>query len=131
MKVDYKEIIQDLFIDNSFVSKRLFSEELLIQIKNRLEETFKWKFSPVLSHGNLHPSNVILNLNGEIYLIDWGEVSGNRTPQSELAKIYTWKNGKENISYFLEGYGLNERDVKNMMRDIQTLILLRLPNSVI
>jgi len=126
LKVDYKEIVQSLFADNSLTSNEVLSKELSVQIQNRLEETLKWGFSPTLSHGNLHPSNVVLHPDGEIYIIDWGEISGNWTPRSELGEIYTWKNGKENISFFLEGYGLGEKELKVMMRDIQTLVLLRL-----
>jgi len=46
--------------------------------------------------------------------------------QADLAEIYTWNNGKDNIAKFCEGYGLSSADVQTMMRDIQTLVLLRL-----
>lgn len=65
-----------------------------------------------------------------MHLIDWGTATGNRTPQSELAEIYTWNTGNENISQFLEGYGITEKEMGNMVRDIQTLVLLRLVSVI-
>ena len=100
------------------------------KIQNRLEETIEWEFLPTLCHGNLHPSNVILSVDGVVHLIDWETSTGNRTPQSELAEIYTWNTGKENVAHFLAGYGLKEDAVEAMMRDIQTLVLLRLVDVI-
>lgn len=130
LEVVYKNIIRDLFSDDLYISKNIFSKKVSSQIQTRLEETLAWKFPPRLCHGNLHPSNIIFRPNEEVYLIDWGEATGNRTPFSELAEIYTWKNGKENISFFLEGYGLDKKEIKTMMRDIQTLVLLRLTSVI-
>lgn len=122
----YKDVLDSLFTDDLFVVKNIFSQELSALIHGRLAETLTWEFAPMLCHGNLHPSNVIINPQGTMYVIDWETATGNRTPQSELAEIYTWNNGKENIALFCDGYGLNETEVSAMMRDIQTLVLLRL-----
>ena len=91
---------------------------------------WKWEFSPKLCHGNLHPNNVIVDSQGVIHLIDWETATGNKNPQSELAEIYTWKTGKENVALFLEGYGLNQANIEIIMRDIQTLVLLRLTDVI-
>ncbi len=123
--VNYKEVTSDLFADDYFIKRHIFSKDVSDKIRHRLEETTSWDFSPSLCHGNLHPSNVILSEKG-IYLIDWETASGNKTPEAELSEIYTWNTGKENIAHFLTGYGLDDKGVVDMMRDIQTLILLRL-----
>ena len=124
--LDYNQKINDLFDGDFFVEKNIFPSKLSEAVKARLKETTVWKFSPVLCHGNLHPSNVILNREGELWLFDWETASGNLAPQADLAEIYTWNNGKDNIAKFCEGYGLSGDDVQTMMRDIQTLVLLRL-----
>ncbi len=130
-EVDYTKVIPEMFASDYFIIRNIFSQELSSKIQNRLEETLSWKFSPTLCHGNLHPSNVIIDAAGTIHVIDWETATGNQTPQSELAEIYTWNNGKENIAHFLEGYGLKEIEMKEMMRDIQTLILLRLVQVIV
>ena len=131
LRFDYEMFIKNLFENDYFITRNVFSKELSKKIENRLVETYKWEFSPTLCHGNLSPNNVIIDWKGVIYIIDWETATGNRTPQSELAEIYTWNTGKENISYFLQGYGLKEDEVKVMMRDIQTLILLRLVHVIV
>lgn len=131
LRLDYGKFVSDIFENDYFIIQGVFSEELSEKIKNRLKEVCHWKFPPTLCHGNLHPSNVLIDQAGVIHIIDWETATGNRTPQSELAEIYTWNNGKENVLRFIEGYGLKEDEVKNMMRDIQTLILLRLVSVIV
>ncbi|MFZ2253360.1 MAG: aminoglycoside phosphotransferase family protein [Minisyncoccia bacterium] len=126
LTLDYKLFIQELFDGNFFVTKGIFSQVVSSRIKERLEETIGWKFSPKLCHRNLNPSNVVLSTEGIIHLIDWENATGSCAPLSELGEIYTWNTGKENISQFVAGYGLREKEVMGMMRDIQTLVLLRL-----
>jgi aminoglycoside phosphotransferase (APT) family kinase protein len=128
--LSYATFIEELFAGNFFTSRNIFSQKLSEKIQNRLEETTEWEFLPTLCHGNLHPSNVILSVDGVVHLIDWETATGNRTPQSELAEIYTWNTGKENVLQFLAGYGLEETEVEVMMRDIQTLVLLRLVGMI-
>jgi len=123
--LSYSEKINSLFEDDFFVEKGVLSSGLMSKVKNRLNETLTWEFSPMLSHGNLHPSNVILDSDGQLWLFDWETASGNVAPQADLAEIYTWNNGKDNIAKFCEGYGLSSEDVQTMMRNIQTLVLLR------
>jgi len=130
LKMEYKNVVQDLFENDFFTVRNIFSQELSAKIRERLEETTAWEFSPMLCHGNLHPSNVIIDRNGTIYLIDWETATGNRAPHSELGEIYTWNNGKENIREFTRGYGLSESQTEDMMRDIQTLVLLRLVSVI-
>jgi thiamine kinase-like enzyme len=128
--LNHASFIKELFAENFFTERNIFSQELSLKIQNRLEESTKWEFLPKLCHGNLSPNNVVLDGDGVVHLIDWETATGNQTPQSELAEIYTWNTGKENISHFLDGYGLTEMKVKDMMRDIQTLVLLRLVNVI-
>lgn len=131
LQLDYKKFVQSLFMNDYFVTRNVFSKELSRKIENRLEETYDWNFSPMLCHGNLSPGNTIIDSTGTVHIIDWETATGSRTPYSELAEIYTWNTGKENIGHFLKGYGLREDEVKGMMRDIQTLILLRLVHVIV
>jgi aminoglycoside phosphotransferase (APT) family kinase protein len=128
--INYKETLKRLFADNFFITRNIFSKQVSDKIQSRLEETQTWKFLPQLCHGNLHPNNVIVDPKGVIHLIDWETATGNMNPQAELAEMYTWNTGKDNIALFLEGYGLNKTDTEVAMRDIQTLVLLRLVDVI-
>ena len=55
--------------------------QLSKKIEGRLLETVAWEFSPTLSHGNLHPSNVIVDSLRKINIIDWETATGNKTPE--------------------------------------------------
>jgi thiamine kinase-like enzyme len=131
IKIDYKEFIDTLFFDNYFIKRNVFSQEISEKIEARLRETTTWVFLPKLCHGNIRVNNAIKTESGDTYIIDWETATGNILPQSELAEIYTWNTGKDNIAHFLKGYGLNEDEVMEMMRDIQTLILLRLVHVIV
>ncbi|MBP6881286.1 MAG: aminoglycoside phosphotransferase family protein [Candidatus Pacebacteria bacterium] len=126
ISLNYNQKIEDLFRDDFFVEKNIFSPELSQAIIERLTGVTSREFTPFLCHGNLHPSNVILDNEGQLWLFDWETASGNLAPQADLAEIYTWNNGKDSIEKFREGYGLSKADLQIMMRDIQTLVLLRL-----
>ncbi|MES3004992.1 MAG: aminoglycoside phosphotransferase family protein [Patescibacteria group bacterium] len=131
IQLDYKEFVTRLFARDYFVTREVFSKELSQKIQKRLEETYVWKFFPTLCHGNLSQNNVIIDGAGTIHVIDWETATGNRAPYAELAEIYTWKTGKENIAHFLRGYGLEEGSLEEIMRDIQTLILLRFIHVIV
>lgn len=124
--LDYHQKLEALFSNDFFVEKEIFSPELSEKVKNRLKETCLWEFMPMLCHGNLHPSNVMVDTEEVVWLIDWETATGNTVPCADLAEIYTWNNGKENIAKFCEGYELTNKDVEMIMRDVQTLVLLRL-----
>jgi len=123
--LDYKIYVQSLFAGNFFVTNNIFDAETSSRIQQRVEETCEFIFLPKLSHRNLNPSNTVLSTAGVLHVIDWENATGDYAPLSELGEIFTWNTGKENISQFLSGYGLTETAVKEMMRDIQTLVLLR------
>jgi aminoglycoside phosphotransferase (APT) family kinase protein len=124
--LDYKSKIEGLFEEGFFVSQGMFSPEISNQIEKRLRETYSWEFSPTLAHGNLSGNNVVVDSSENIWLIDWETATGNISPIADLAEIYTWNTGKENIDTFCKGYELSPSEHKLQMRNIQTLILLRM-----
>jgi len=125
LTLDYKIYVQRLFAEDFFVTNNIFSAEASSRIQQRVEETCEFIFLPKLSHRNLNLSNTVLSTTGVVHVIDWENATGDYAPLSELGEIYTWNTGKDNISQFLAGYELAEAEVGEMMRDIQTLVLLR------
>lgn len=61
---NYATFIEELFAVDFFTSRSIFSLELSSKIQGRLKETTEWEFLQKLCHGNLHPSNVVLNREG-------------------------------------------------------------------
>jgi aminoglycoside phosphotransferase (APT) family kinase protein len=126
LTLDYKIYIPSLFAEDFFVTNNIFDAKTSSKIQQRVEESCEFIFPPKLSHRNLNPSNTVLSTEGVVHIIDWENATGDYTPLSELGEIYTWNTGKDNISQFLAGYELAGTEVSEMMRDIQTLVLLRL-----
>jgi|GEM_PF-1316323 len=130
ISIDYSDKLKTLFADDFFVARGIFSAKLAEQIRQRLEEIVGWEYETMLCHGNLSPTNTIVDEEDKVWLIDWETATGNNVPLADLAEIYTWNTGKENIAEFCRGYELSETYITSMMRDIQTLILLRLVDVI-
>lgn len=125
-KIDYRDTVEKLLSSDLVTKLSLFSKARIGHIEKRLSSIYSRDFEPRLCHGNLHPSNVIVQPSGAMCLIDWGAASGNYVPCAELVELFTWNTGKENIRYFCDGYGITMQNLHDMMYDIQTLVLLRL-----
>jgi thiamine kinase-like enzyme len=125
-EINYKDQLNNY--NHFFLSKAdyLLTQNIYNEIAKRLKEAEGWIFTPRLCHGNLHPSNVVVDESEDVWLIDWETATGNITPHADLAEIFTWNNGKYNIDLFCEGYGISRAELDSMMRDIQTLVLFRL-----
>jgi thiamine kinase-like enzyme len=107
------------------VSTGIFPQETFQKIKERIEEVLNWKFVPKLCHYNLNPSNTVVDKDNNVWLIDWETANGNKTPELELAEVCMWKDRKEAVSAFLDGYGISQKEFSEMMRDVQTIMLMK------
>jgi len=126
LEINYKDQLNNY--TQFFLSKtdHLFTQDLCDKMLSRLKEAEEWSFAPKLCHGNLHPSSVVVDESAKVWLLDWETATGNITPHADLAEIFTWNNGKQNIDLFCEGYGISRAELDSVMRDIQTLVLFRL-----
>jgi Ser/Thr protein kinase RdoA (MazF antagonist) len=104
----------------------MFEASALKDIKRRFDELKKWRFSPALNHGDLILKNVILDEGGKIVsVIDWDDAIYHRAPAYEIMSI-TRDNLPEDIEYFLEGYGISEKEYKAIQPQINVLLALKL-----
>ncbi len=131
---DWKSVvdwsIDYLFENDFFIKNKILTEDQVEKIKIRISEMYKWDFKAFLTHGNLAPKNTIVHPSGVIYLIDWGTAGAYRVPHFELSDLYTWDPKQEYIEAFLKGYGLSGDEVANMKHDLDTLVILRLMDSI-
>jgi len=117
--------LDNLFGSNFFVDKNVLTEEQSINLKNRLEEMYKWEFTPRLNHGNLNTSNAVVSPDGTVYLIDWGNGSGYRASYADLADIIAWKEGQKYLDYFLEGYGMSKEDFNEIEHEVNNVLIIQ------
>lgn len=100
----------ELGVINKTESKRV--RELFENIKNE-----KFKFG--LNHGDISLKNTIVNEEGQVSLLDWGSAQVSVVPHEDINEI--WKcqllgggPSSQELSAFLEGYGLKEEDLTKM-----------------
>jgi len=123
--MDYKDTLDELFENDFYVNANIFSVEIFQKIKKRVEEVLEWKFAPMLCHYNLNPGNTVVDKENNIWLIDWETANGNIVPQLELAEVCMWKDRKEGVAAFVSGYGLSQEEFDAVMRDVQTIMLMK------
>lgn len=85
------------------------------------------KFKAGLVHGDLCPRNTIVNVHGEIYLIDWGSADSGIVPYGDLIEILksSTKSTSANFASFLEGYDMTQNEFLEIKSLLSSLMLLR------
>jgi fructosamine-3-kinase len=116
---------EKIFDDGILIKKEILSKEQTQQIQNRLKEMENWNFEPKLCHGNMHVSNAIISPEGKVYLIDWGNGAGHKSPHVDLADLIAWKDRKY-INSFLEGLDMSEEEFTTIEHDVNTLLIMQL-----
>ena len=122
--------IDYLFADSFFSDHCILVGRQQDEVLSRLKEMYIWSFDSVLNHGNLAPKNAIIDATQRVHLIDWGTAAAHRAPHLELSEILTWEPHEKYVQAFLDGYGLKRTDVDQIRRDLDTLILLRMLDSI-
>ncbi|MBP9711553.1 MAG: aminoglycoside phosphotransferase family protein [Candidatus Pacebacteria bacterium] len=119
-----------LFDDDFFQKENILSSSQIERLKTRLTELKSWNFNPVLCHSNLAPKNTIVHPDGTIYVIDWGTAMAHRAPHLELSDVFTWEWKKEYEEAFMQGYGITSEEYTAIAHDVETLVMLRLVDSI-
>jgi len=85
------------------------------------------KFKAGLVQGDLCPRNTIVNVQGEIFLIDWGSADSGIVPFGDLIEILksSTKSTSANFASFLEGYDMTQNEFLEIKSLLSSLMLLR------
>lgn len=83
-----------------------------------------------LNHGDISLKNTIVDEQGIVYLLDWGSAEGNIVPHHDLIQMLKMKMlenspSDEEIQAFLDGYGIAQSEFRQMMPELESLLLLR------
>jgi fructosamine-3-kinase len=124
-------------MDDYFIINKIFSPseitrvlELFNILKNKIEDI---DFG--LIHGDLSLSNVVLNEDGIVYLIDWGSANLMPTPYFQVMLVYLESILKESFksdyqAEFLKGNGLEEDFINKNIDIINAISLLNLTDKI-
>lgn len=129
-EVDFK---MEIYKENRILeSGRLFGDDEVKVIEREIKKIRRWKFTPMLIHGNLSLDNVLVDDNGKIVgIIDWDEASGGRVPHQEFGSAFAWWMTEGEQKSFLKGYGFSNTKWNKIKRGVvSTQLLMYLSNLI-
>ena len=97
---------------NILEKRKMVSGEQLKKLEKTFAAALKMKPQPVLNHSDIRLKNVIVDETGEINaFIDWENCTSNLAPHWELS-IALHDLSIDEKQIFLEGYGINEKNLR-------------------
>lgn len=120
-----------------FVKNNIFNQSEVKRVINLLD-TLKSELVKVdfgLIHGDLSLSNVVLNDEGGVYLIDWGCAKLSPVPDFPVMELYLQSILKESfqvefIFEFLKGYGLDNNYINKTRERLNAMSLLNYTDKI-
>lgn len=88
------------------------------------------EFTFGLNHGDISLKNTIVDKRGRVNLLDWGSAEAAIVPHHDLIQMLKMNmlegdpDGEE-IRSFLDGYGISPPELKRMMPELDSLLVLR------
>ncbi|HTK85294.1 MAG TPA: phosphotransferase [Patescibacteria group bacterium] len=120
-----RSLESDVFTDDILVRSGALTLAQNEQAKSIVAQIRKWDFKPVLSHHDILPQNTIVGWGGRTNLIDYGLAGGGRGAISELATICAFAKDPGAAQAFCEGYGMSPSEYRDMLPELQQILLLR------
>lgn len=117
--------IDSLNDNDTLLSMAVLNKQLSRKIKKLFQSLPEKKFTFGLCHSDIALRNAIMNSNGEIYLLDWGTARVEIVPHYELNEIFrASKPDAETLKAFLNGYGISQKQFKQIEPELKVLNLL-------
>ena len=109
---------------------QMLSTERIERLRKIVDETRTIHVEPSLNHGDLRFKNVIVDDDGEIAaIVDWEECLSTIAPPWELS-IALHDLSIDEKHLFLEGYGLNSKQVEEMSPLIKAFNIINYSNAI-
>jgi len=109
---------------------QMLSTEQIKRLRSIVDETRTMNIEPSLNHGDLRFKNVIVDDDGEIAaIVDWEDCLSTIAPPWELS-IALHDLSIDEKQLFLEGYGLNIKQVEEMSPLIKAFNIINYSNAI-
>lgn len=96
------------------------------QVRQLFERLEQGRFTFGLSHGDWSPRNARIGIDGRTYLLDWGCARAEIVPHFDLTEILRGHGDtSQEVTAFLDGYGMSREAFEAIRADLKTLSLLR------
>jgi aminoglycoside phosphotransferase (APT) family kinase protein len=113
-----------------FAQHQILSTQQIQKLRNIIDDTRTMSFEPSLNHGDLRLKNVIVDEDGEIAaIVDWEDCLSTIAPPWELS-ISLHDLSIDEKDLFIEGYGLNPKQVQEMSPLIKAFNIVNYSNAI-
>lgn len=125
--LDYN--ISSLTKTDILIKDGILTNDESAKIKKLFEELKNKKFRFALNHGDISLKNCLVDNQDQVYLIDWGSAESHIIPHFDLIEIikasFNLAINNPNFKAFLKGYGISGLELKSLLPEIKTLMILR------
>lgn len=109
---------------HTFEKNEIFTKENLKKLRAAVKEMEEWDKSPTLNHSDIRLKNMMVDDAGKIVsVLDWENCNSNMAPYWEVSiALHDLTTDEKQV--FLEGYGIREKDFREMAPGIKTLNII-------
>ena len=113
-----------------FAQHKMLSSQQINKLRQIIDNTRTLRIQPSLNHGDLRLKNVIVDDDGEIAaILDWEDCLSTIAPQWELSiSLHDLSIDEKHI--FIEGYGLDSKQVQEMSPLIKAFNIVNYSNAI-
>ena len=113
-----------------FTEHKMLSSQQIKTLKQIIDDTRATRIQPSLNHSDLRLKNVIVDDDGEIAaILDWEDCLSTVAPQWELSiSLHDLSIDEKHL--FIEGYGLDSRQVQEMSPLIKAFNIINYSNAI-
>ena len=115
---------------NVFAEHKMLSGHQIRKLRQIIDDTRTMRIEPALNHGDLRLKNVIVDDDGEIAaILDWEDCLSTIAPQWELSiSLHDLSIDEKHL--FIEGYGLDSKQVEEMSPLIKAFNIVNYSNAI-
>ena len=115
---------------SAFAQHQMLSTQQIDELRRVIDETRTMHIEPSLNHGDMRFKNVIVDDDGEIAaIVDWEDCLSTIAPQWELS-IGLHDLSIDEKQLFIEGYGLDMKQVEEMAPLIKAFNIINYSNAI-
>lgn len=118
--------LRSLSEENEFLQKGIITSKQANTIREHITGLTHLSPKLGLSHGDLSLDNVIIDMGGEVNILDWGSAEGHLVPHYDLGVILndSLTDDSGEFTQVLEGYGLSRGEYEAIKGQIMSLMML-------
>jgi len=122
--IDYN--LNSLTPEDELLRLNVYQPDQVHEIRKIFQQLRQTNFRFGLNHNDLALRNTVVDETGKVNLLDWGSAEAHLVPHYDFLEILRWhRPNDERFLAFLDGYGMREHELAPLLREVQSLALLK------